>query len=83
MKRIILVSKCAKISKNKRKYHFKFRGVYDGNIVQSVILQSLTNCDIFLHEEYVLFIQLKSYKDRILFGEIVKVKKLDDFKTID
>jgi len=84
MKKIILISKCYQLKKtkgNKLNFYFKFRGVYNGQLVRSVVLQSSVDCEIMLHQEYVVYLAIKSCEKRTLFGDLLKVKNLDEFKS--
>jgi len=81
MRKIILISKCSRANRNKNEYHFKFKGVYNGQLIHSIVLQSLVDCEIILHQEYVLYLEIKSCEKRTLFGDLLKVKNLDEFKS--
>jgi hypothetical protein len=80
MKNVIIVSKCLRVTHSKTQeslYHFHFKGVCAGESLRKVVLRG-TNVQIKLGEEYLLFVRVGSFIEGTLYGEIIKLKPLED-----
>jgi hypothetical protein len=81
MKTVLIVSKCLKavrLDRDECWYHFHFKGVCAGEELRRVILKGKRDGSIRKDHEYLLYVQLVSFEEGALIGNIVKSKALDE-----
>ncbi len=83
MQGIIVISTSFKVLLSKNSpptYLFKFGGVFKGQSIKEIRLYELEGNNLVLFEEYVLYVFPIEVKNKILYGKVLKFKKLNDFK---
>ena len=81
MKTVIIVSKCLRVTKFKtheNTYEFHFKGVCAGVALRKVLLDGRHDFEIKQGEEYLMYVQMHSFEDGILRGQILKAKYLEE-----
>ena len=74
MKQVYVVSKCIGVE-DKGYYHFKFNGIYQGNIISEIIAE-VTHEELEIDEEYLLLLENIQCEHSKLYGKALHVKKL-------
>lgn len=79
MKKIIVVSRCLKISKKEPQIaEFSFKGYYSGHLIKSLLITQMDE-SWEESEEYVIYLKIMEIKDNKLSGKALKIKKLSAF----
>ncbi len=81
MKTVIIVSKCLRVTKfgpGPQLYEFHFKGVYAGENLKKVMLKGGDDMRISKGEEYLIYLKVETVREGTLFGQLIKVKMLDD-----
>jgi len=81
MKTVIIVSKCLRVTKfnsSESTYEFHFKGVCAGEMLKKVLLRARHDFAIKKGEEYLMYVQMHSFQDGVLKGQVIKLRKLDD-----
>jgi len=81
MKTVLIVSKClrvSKVNKNENCYYFHFKGVYAGEILKSIKLYGQVSWEIHKDEEYLVYAEFLENQNGVLFGKVIKSKRLSD-----
>ncbi len=81
MQPIIIVSRCIKIkvfSQRESEYTFHFKGIYQGKVIKEVRLMDRSLFMMKEKEEYLIYFLFTKVDQHILYGEIVKIKNLDE-----
>lgn len=76
-KPVYLISLCEKIIAKESKYlvYFHFKGVYLGQKIESIILESKIELEI--RQEYYVLFEAQYVKERTLFGRLLKFRSID------
>lgn len=58
---------------------FHFKGCYSGLLIKKVV--GRLNKKIEIQKEYLVYLEISDFKKGTLYGDIVKIKRLDDLKV--
>lgn len=80
MRTVIIISKCTALSKKKVAYpaQFHFKGSYDGHYLTRIDLKFRSELNLIKGEEYLLYVEVDQIVNEILYGTIIKSKRLED-----
>lgn len=81
MKTLIIVSKCLRVTKFnslESNCEFHFKGVCAGELLRKVILRTQNDIEVRKGEEYLMYVQMHSFQNGILKGQVIKLRKLDE-----
>ena len=77
MRDFIIISKCLRVTNRElNEFEFRFKGIYQGQIIRKVILSSPAH-GLVTGDEYVIHVTKSDFMDGVLKGEVKRLKKLN------
>jgi len=72
MEKVYIVSRCIK-ENNHHHYLFNFKGFYRGNKIKEIIT---SGSSFVINEDYLVLLTEIRVRDKVLYGKVIKSKKL-------
>ncbi len=74
--RVVVLSRCMGLTKNKRVYSFHFKGSYKGQLIKVIYLRTFYG--FVKNQDYLLYLNIIEIKEGIIWADVLKMKSLDD-----